>query len=131
MMLDLKSGYLVGAIPRRQQLAQFIGSMDGRIGDEDLLDRRLFDAIKQRVPGDPGMVTELETMRYNNGFRSFDVSSYLGCEEPAWVVVLSGFGGIIVAIMPNDTAYYYFSDGNAHRYLSAVRESHRIRPMCE
>ena len=25
MMLDLKSGYLVGAIPRRQQLAQFIG----------------------------------------------------------------------------------------------------------
>jgi hypothetical protein len=113
------------------RLAQFIGSMDGRIGDEDLLDRRLFDAIKQRVPGDPGMVTELETMRYNNGFRSFDVSSYLGCEEPAWVVVLSGFGGIIVAIMPNDTAYYYFSDGNAHRYLSAVRESHRIRPMCE
>jgi carboxymethylenebutenolidase len=39
-------------------------------------------------------------------------------------------GGIIVAIMPNDTAYYYFSDGNVHRYLNAVRESHRIRPMC-
>lgn len=26
MMLDLKSGYLVGAIPRRQQIAQFIGA---------------------------------------------------------------------------------------------------------
>jgi hypothetical protein len=112
------------------KLARFIGPMDGRIDDADLLDRRLFDAIKQRVPGDPGKVTELETIRYNNGFRSFDVSSYLGCEEPAWVVVLSGFGGIIVAIMPNDTVYYYFSDGNVHRYLSAVRESHRIRPMC-
>jgi len=29
MMLDLKSGYLVGATPRRQQLAQFIGSWLG------------------------------------------------------------------------------------------------------
>jgi hypothetical protein len=112
------------------KLVQFIGPMDGRLGDTELLDRKLFDAIKRRVPGDPGMVAELETIFYNNGFRSFDVSSYLGCEEPAWVVVLSGFGGIIVAIMPNDTAYYYFSDGNVHRYLNAVRESHRIRPMC-
>lgn len=29
MMLDLKSGYLVGAIPKRQQLAQFIGAWLG------------------------------------------------------------------------------------------------------
>ena len=29
MMLDLKSGYLVGAIPRRQQMAQFIGAWLG------------------------------------------------------------------------------------------------------
>jgi hypothetical protein len=113
------------------KLARFIGIRDGRIDDQPLLDRGLFDAIKQRNPDDRGMVAELETIRYNNGFRSFDVSSYLECEEPAWVVVLSGFGGIIVAIMPNDTAYYYFSDGGVHRYLTAVRESHRIRPLCE
>ncbi len=112
------------------RLAQFIGEQDGRLNGEEILDRDLFDAIKQRVPDDPGFVAELEAMRYNNGFRSFDVSGYLGCDEPAWVVVLSGFGGIIVAIMPNDTVYYYFSDGNVHRYLHAVRESHKIRPMC-
>jgi hypothetical protein len=92
--------------------------------------RPLFDAAKQRVPGDPGKVAELETIYYNNGFRSFDVSSYLGCSDPIWVVVLSGFGGINFVVMPNDTAYYYFSDGGVHRYLHAVRESHRIRPMC-
>jgi hypothetical protein len=112
------------------RLAQFIGEQDGRLNGEEILDRDLFDAIKQRVPDDPGHVAELEAMRYNNGFRNFDVSGYLGCDEPAWVVVLSGFGGIIVAIMPNDTVYYYFSDGNVHRYLHAVRESHKIRPMC-
>lgn len=113
------------------RLAQFVGIQDGRLDGAELLDRRLFDAIKQRVPGDPGMVAELDTIRYNNGFRSFDVSSYIDCDEPVWVVVLSGFGGIIVAIMPNDTAYYFFSDGGVHRYLTAVRESHRIRPMCQ
>ena len=31
MMLDLKSGYLVGAIPRRQQLAQFAGAWLGPV----------------------------------------------------------------------------------------------------
>lgn len=31
MMLDLKSGYLVGAMPRRQQLSQFIGAWLGPI----------------------------------------------------------------------------------------------------
>jgi hypothetical protein len=113
------------------KLARFIGPLDGRIDGQAVLDRRLFDAIWQRRPDEPGMVAELETLRYNNGFRSFDVSSYIGCNEPVWVVVLSGFGGIILAVMPNDTAYYYFSDGNEHRYLEAVRASHRIRPMCE
>jgi hypothetical protein len=112
------------------KLARFIGPQDGRIDGQDILDQSLFDAVKARNPDDPGMVAELESIRYNNGFRSFDVSSYIGCPEPVWVVVLSGFGGIIVAIMPNDTAYYYFSDGDVIRYLAASRESHRIRPMC-
>lgn len=113
------------------KLAQFIGVDDGRLNDVDMLDRRLFDAIKQRNPDDPGMLAETELIRYNNGFRSMDVSTTLGCAEPTWLVTMSGFGGINIVLMPNDTAYYYFSDGNVHRYLHAVRESHRIRPMCQ
>jgi CubicO group peptidase (beta-lactamase class C family) len=113
------------------KLAQFIGADDGRLPDEDPLDRRLFNAIKQRIPDDPGMQAELETIRYNNGFRSFNVAGYIGCDKPTWLVTMSGFGGINIVLMPNDTAYYYFSDGNVHRYLHAVRESHKIRPMCQ
>jgi len=113
------------------KLAQFIGADDGRLNDTDLLDRVLFDAIKQRNPDDSGMQAETELIRYNNGFRSFDVSTILGCDNPTWLVTMSGFGGINIVVMPNDTAYYYFSDGNVHRYLHAVRESHEIRPMCQ
>ena len=113
------------------KLAQFIGADDGRLQDADPLDRKLFDAIKQRNPDDPGMQAELETIRYNNGFRSFNVADDIGCDKPTWLVTMSGFGGINIVLMPNDTAYYYFSDGNVHRYMHAVRESHRIRPMCQ
>ena len=112
------------------KLANFIGASDGRIDGEDVLDRKQFDAIKQRVADDPGMVAEIENIRYNNGFRTFDVAEYLGCDNPTWLTTMSGFGGINIVVMPNDTAYYYFSDGNVHRYLTAVRESHKIRAMC-
>jgi len=113
------------------KLAVFIGESDGRLNEQEILDRDLFDAIKQRIPGDPGMQAEMEQIRYNNGFRSFDVADLLGCEKPTWLVTMSGFGGINIVLMPNNTAYYYFSDGNVHRYLRAVRESHKIRPMCQ
>lgn len=113
------------------KLAKFIGADDGRIEGRDVLDRTLFDAIKQRDPRDPGMRAERDTIFYNNGFRSYNVADVLGCGNPTWLVTMSGFGGINVVIMPNDTAYYYFSDGNVHRYLHAVRESHRIRSFCQ
>jgi hypothetical protein len=113
------------------RLLEFLGPADGRIDGEEVLYRPLFDAVKQRVAGDRGMVAEFAAIRYNNGFRSFDVASYIGCRAPVWVLTLSGFGGINFVVMPNATAYYYFSDGNVHRYLHAVRESHKIRPMCD
>jgi hypothetical protein len=112
------------------KLVLFLGANDGMVNGEAPLDRNLFDAIKQRSPGDPGMQAESELIRYNNGFRTFDVGRLLGCSTSAWLTTMSGYGGINVVLMPNDSAYYYFSDGNVHRYLDAVRESHRIRPLC-
>jgi hypothetical protein len=112
------------------KLAVFIGAADGRIDGDEVLDRELFDAIKQRIPDDQGMPAESGKIRYNNGFRTFDISTLFGCAKPTWLTTMSGFGGINIVLMPNDTAYYYFSDGNVHRYLYAVRESHKIRPMC-
>jgi hypothetical protein len=112
------------------RIAQFLGADDGRINGHEVFDRRLFDAIKQRDPDDLGLVAETNAIRYNNGFRTRDVSHELGCSSPTWVTLLAGYGGIVIVLMPNDTAYYHFSDGGVHRYMEAIRESHRIRPMC-
>jgi hypothetical protein len=112
------------------KIAQFLGPDDGRIDGEDVLDRDHFDAVKGRNANDIGYVADYETMRYNNGFRIRDVSAELGCGQPVWITNLSGFGGVNIILMPNDTAYYRFNDGGEHTYMNAVVESHRIRPMC-
>jgi hypothetical protein len=112
------------------RITVFLGASDGRIDGEYVLDRKLFDEIKQRFPDVQGLVAEIPNLRYVNGFRTLDVTDSLGCRSQTWVTTMSGYGGINVVLMPNDSAYYYFSDGNVHRYMQAIQESHRIRPMC-
>ena len=112
------------------KLAVFLGASDGEINGKRVLDQRMMDAIKQRLASDPGMVAESDLLRYNNGFRTRNVTDEVGCDRPVFVTTMSGFGGINIVLMPNDTAYYYFSDAHQHRYLSAVREAHKIRSLC-
>ena len=113
------------------KIAQFLGVDDGRIDGKEVLERSMFDAVKGLNPHDLGFIADYESMRYNNGFRIRDVSAELGCDEPVWITNLSGFGGINIILMPNDTAFYRFGDDGVHRYMEAVIESHRIRPMCD
>lgn len=112
------------------RIGLFLGRDRGRIRGKAVLDEALFAAAMAPVEDDPGLPADIQGMRYNNGFRVLDVAPYLGCSEPTWVPVLSGYGGIIVILLPNDTVYYYFSDGGSHRWMSAARESNRIRPFC-
>jgi hypothetical protein len=112
------------------RLAAYLGPERGYIGGEAVLDEAMFAAALQRDASNRGLPADMEGMVYKNGFRALDVAPYLGCQSPAQVVVLSGFGGIVLALFPNDTAYYYFSDGGSLRWLEAARESHRLRPFC-
>lgn len=112
------------------KLALFLGPGRGRIDDEHLFDEAMFEAAMQRDPADRGLPADMEGMRYKGGFRALDVAPWLGCSDSAWVIVLSGYGGIVMALFPNDTAYYYFSDGGTYRWMASARESHRLRPFC-
>ncbi|HNP36693.1 MAG TPA: hypothetical protein PKK10_12650 [Woeseiaceae bacterium] len=95
------------------------------------IDRSLFDAALQNNPDDRGLQAGSPLFRYNNGFWAHDISGYIACDHPVWVPFMSGYGGISVVLFPNQTVYYYFSDGYTQRWREAAIESDKLRSMCE
>jgi hypothetical protein len=41
-----------------------------------------------------------------------------------------GYSGIVVALFPNGTSYYYASDGREFVWETAVHEADKIIPCC-
>jgi len=113
------------------RIGLFLNRDGGRIDGATVLDPALFDAAMQRDPDDRGLATGVPGLRYNAGFWAYDVAPHVGCPEPVYVPLMSGYGGIIVTLFPNDMVYYYVSDGGTHRWLAAAREAHRLRSFCK
>lgn len=122
MMLDLKSGYLVGAMPRRQQLGQFIGSWLGPLVVIGLI----FVLHKQYTLGSPSLPAPQGTALASmvEGIVEQDVPAYRYVAGGGLGAVLSfsGLGGIGVLIglgfyMPFDIVLTY-TIGNVLRILS-------------
>jgi hypothetical protein len=44
---------------------------------------------------------------------------------------MQGVSGNVVALFPNGTAYYYFSDNQEFTWIEALREANKLIPMCE
>ena len=98
MMLDLKSGYLVGAVPRRQQVAQFIGAWLGPIIVMILIYalHRQYGLGSDALPAPQGKA--LASMI--DGITSSNVPTYRYSAGAALglMLALSGLGGIGVLI---------------------------------
>ena len=112
------------------KLADFINVDNGVIDRGPLVDRKMLDAALQRDPHDPGLSAAYESLRYKNGFWAWNAQKALGCSAPAWIPFMSGFGGIIVALLPNGITYYYFSDGGKYAWAKAAKEAAKISPIC-
>lgn len=112
------------------KIASFVGIDAGEIGGQQMLDGAQLNAALQRST-DTGTVP-LADYRYNNGFWAHGVAGELsGCSGAQWIPFLSGFGGISVVLLPNDSVYYYFSDNDTYYWLEAVQEAHGIRSACQ
>ena len=111
------------------KIGQFLNVDDGTIGGQTVVDPTEFNAAMQRDAGDRGL-DPLNNYKYNNGFWAHEISSNLGCSGDLWVPFMSGYGGISVLMLPNDTVYYYFSDDDTYLWMDAAVESHQIRPAC-
>lgn len=111
------------------KLSQFLNVDDGMVDGQMLVDNDELNAALQRNPDDRGL-EPLTDFKYNNGFWAHEIKSNIGCTSDVWVPFMSGFGGITVLLLPNDTAYYVFSDDDTYLWMKAAQESHRIRSLC-
>lgn len=111
------------------KLASFLSINDGKISGQQMLDATELAAAMQQTPTDRGLIPKTD-YRYKNGFWGKDVDAYVtGCGE-TFVPFMSGYGGITVAMLPNDTVYYYFSDNDNFNWTDSIAESHNIRTFC-
>lgn len=111
------------------KIGRFIGIDDGVIGGTAMLDSTQLNAAMQRTPADRGTVP-LADYYYSNGFWAHNAQTGLGCANATWIPFMSGFGGITVLLLPNDTVYYYFSDNDTYLWMEAAQESAKIRSLC-
>ncbi|MHC4179010.1 MAG: OPT family oligopeptide transporter [Planctomycetota bacterium] len=122
MMLDLKSGYLVGAMPRRQQTAQFIGSWLGPLVVIGLIFalHRQYGLGSDSLPAPQG--TALASMIEGVVKQDVPAYRYVAGGGLGAVLAFSGLGGIGVLIglgfyMPFDIVLTY-TIGNILRILT-------------
>ena len=129
MMLDLKSGYLVGAIPRRQQLAQFIGAWLGPVIVIFLMillnDQYKIGSDRLPAPQAAALASVTEGILNEN----VPAYRYVAGGGLGLLLALSGLGGIGVLIalgfyMPFNIALTY-TIGNVLRITSDKAFGHK------
>ncbi|MAT93678.1 MAG: hypothetical protein CME59_13855 [Halioglobus sp.] len=108
------------------RLASFILSP----GIRDEVDGTMLAAALQRDPAQPGLQAMNRRFRYQHGFWALVDFQPAGCEAPMALPFMLGYGGINVVLLPNQTVYYYFSDGGRFSWADAARESSRLKSFC-
>ena len=112
------------------KLSTFLNVDDGKIDGQMMLDADLFAGAMQRTSTDPGLIPK-PNYRYNNGFWAKDMAAENICTNPTYIPLMSGYGGITVAMFPNDITYYYFSDNDEFNYALAAEEINAMSSYCQ
>ena len=111
------------------KLTTFLNNDQGKINGTQILDIDQLRAALQDNPDDRGVVRDGDG-RYNNGFWADEFTSRDGkCRF--WVPHMYGYSGIVVAVIPNGTAYYYVSDNQEFTTTQAIQASAELIPVCD
>ena len=107
------------------KITTFLNVNHGQVNGQQILDPDLLDDALQRDPMDRGVDRD-GNGKYNNAFWADEYG--LDCRY--WVPHMYGYSGIVVALIPNGTAYYYASDGQKFTTSAAIHESEKLIPIC-
>ncbi len=78
-------------------------------------------------PAPPGT----QGLAYSNGFWGIEVSSWIDCPSATWLPFMSGFGGLVVVLLPAGGVYYFFTDSNQHSFRNAIVEANKALNFCK
>jgi hypothetical protein len=84
----------------------------------------------QLSPASTGLSTDYSTIRYLHSYWAKNITELLQCQQDTWLPFMSGFGGITVAIIPNDNSYYYFSDSHQYNWSNTVAQLAKLQALC-
>jgi len=119
------------------KLAKLLNNDAGVIGGKQVLSATELNAGMQRNPSDRGLQTpgsQVINQRYNNGIWAKLMTRVefpnAGYDCDFWVPRMSGYGGIVVVMMPNGASYWYFSDNNEFSWYSPIQEANKLKSMC-
>jgi hypothetical protein len=115
------------------KISLLLSVQNGDIHGSQVLEPELLAASLQRDANDRGLnTTGVPAFKYRNGFWA---KEWIPAENRQytctfWTPFMSGYGGISVVMMPNQSIYYYFSDHDEYSWYDAVNESNKLSPMC-
>lgn len=116
----------------RSDLVKIAGFLQrgGVIDGEPYLDQTMLaEALQQGAPP-TGLRAAADDQRYRHGFWAWNAGPYLGCGGDLWLPLMSGYGGLVAAFLPDGQLYYHVSDGNTHRWGASARAIHEDAALC-
>ena len=111
------------------KISSLLLSDGGQINGEQVLHPDMLSASLQQNPDDRGVRIDPQR-RYNNAFWANRYMEDNGFDCDFWVVQMLGVSGNVIALIPNGTIYYYFSDNQEFTWDTAVLESNKLLPIC-
>jgi len=109
------------------KLASFLTDKAGKVDNEQILNPDLLADTMQKNSSDRGVRTSAYDFMYNNSFWAKEYTN--PCSN--YVVFMSGYGGVSVAMLPSGATYYMFSDNGEFLFDSAVGELTKLDSVCK
>ncbi len=120
-----------GLFFRPDDIARLGGFLNGGVSHQELFLQKDWAAASFRDTSDLKRWHYARGEAYSLGFWGFNIAPYLPCSSETWIPFMSGYGGIIFALLPNGVSYYYFTDGGHGHWKDAAVEINKISNYCK
>lgn len=110
------------------KIAEFLNQDQGIINGVQILEPTILAQTLQTQAH--GLNAGSQYDSYDNGFWIWNAQQAFSCANALSVPYMSGYGGIVVSLLPNDMIYYAFSDSNDYGQVNTALELNKIRNMC-